>query len=130
VDGRQCLYRVADGRLDYLIVLDGQWLRWSDRSSGRTSTGGEEFEFKRADGRSFRMLFAGTEMLIDGRAYQLRDGAVFLVAIEPGGNQCRQVPSATEVGGIPYPDSEPRVRDHLERVAGDFPEVREFLGRR
>ena len=129
MDGRQCLYRVADGRLDYTVVLDGEWLRGRSLAATRSSIRDEEFEFVRPDGRALRLRFAGEVLAIDGQEYYLRDGAVFLVTVGPSGNRCRQVPTAFGVSDIPYPDGEPQIRDHLERGLRDFPEIRAFLGR-
>jgi hypothetical protein len=125
VDGRQCLYRVADGRLEYLVILDGNWVRGCDRATLDDT----DFLIERADGREFRMRSAAPEaMIIDGHEYRLRDGVVFLVTVHPDGNQCRQVPATFGAGGIPYPDPWPQVRERLGQLAHEFPEVRVFLG--
>ena len=126
VDGRQCFCRIVDGRLEYLIVLDGEGLRGSDRGT----LGGSDFSFKRADGQAFQMCAAAPGVLIiDGQKFHLRDGAVFLVTVHPGGNQCRQVPATFGEANIPRVDAESHVRDRLEQVVHDYSEVRLFLGR-
>lgn len=123
--GRQCFYRVADGRLAYLIVLDGQWLQ----GTGRSTFGDWGCSFERPDGRTFQMHSrVRGALLIDGHEYRLADGALFLVTVEPTGNRCQQLTARFE-GSNPHPNDEPHARDQLERAARDFPEVRAFLGR-
>ncbi len=125
VDGRQCVYRVADGRLDYLIALDGEWLRGCERAT----LGGTDFSFQRADGRAFQMRAAPGVLIIDGQEFHLRNGTMFLITVHPGGNQCRQLPATFGEANIPRLDVEPHVRDRLEQVVNDFTEVRLFFGR-
>ena len=126
VDGRQCLYRVVDGRLEYLIVLDGEWLRGGDRAT----LGGTDFSFQRTDGRAFQMRStAPGVLLIDEHEFHLRDGVIFLVTVHSDGNQCRQVPVSFEAADIPHLEVESHVRNRLERVVRDYAEVRLFLGR-